>query len=485
MEPIATTTAGKVRGEAADHGYRFLGIPYAAPPVGPHRFRAPAPAERWNGVRDTFAYGPTAPQKDPVVTIIPEPVERGDDFLNLNVFTPDLGAATVPVFVWIHGGGFVSGCNRSPWYSGTRFARDGIVVVTIGYRLGVEGFLEIEDAPSNRAVLDWIAALEWVQDNIASFGGDPSRVTIGGQSAGSAASLITMVNPRAKGLFGKVIAMSGTSDSRMPREAAQRLAEDVAAKRGVRPVAGDLARFDPHDLVEAHVSVGGNPFSSDSLTKGFDPKAPALRPFCDGHTIPDHPFRVIGEGVAKDIPLLAGSTAQELNGIIKMQRYTLVERATEALASMGLSDGAIARYRAEVGSDDPVDVLAQVASDRAFREPLGRLLDDHASSGGITFGYQFRWPSPMFDGMAGSAHCLDIPFVFDNLDAPQVADGLIGPDAPQALADEMHASWVSFITDGDPGWPAYTTHDRLMKEFDATSRVVSDPLALQRQAFAR
>src|SRR5688572_28087277 len=182
-QPLAPTTSGTVRGFVEDDTKIFLGIPYAAPPVGEHRFLAPAPPASWDGVRDALAYGPTAPQKDPVTTIIPEPVEPGDDFLNLNVFTPDLGAADLPVFVWIHGGGFVSGCNRSPWYRGTRFTRDGVVVVTIGYRLGVEGFLEIEGAPSNRAVLDWIAALEWVQKNIAAFGGDPSKVTIGGQSA--------------------------------------------------------------------------------------------------------------------------------------------------------------------------------------------------------------------------------------------------------------------------------------------------------------
>src|SRR5207248_2099650 len=175
----------------------FLGIPYAAPPLGEHRFAPPAPHEPWSGTRECFAYGPTAPQRDPGITIIPEPVEPGDDYLNLNVFTPDL-TGKLPVFVWIHGGGFVSGCNRSPWYRGTRFARDGVVLVSIGYRLGVEGFLDIEGAPPNRAVLDWIAALQWVQENIANFGGDPSKVSIGGQSAGSAACLTLMVNPHAE-----------------------------------------------------------------------------------------------------------------------------------------------------------------------------------------------------------------------------------------------------------------------------------------------
>jgi para-nitrobenzyl esterase len=294
-----------------------------------------------------------------------------------------------------------------------------------------------------------------------------------------------MVNPAAQGLFRRVIAMSGTSDSRMPREAAEQLTSDVAKQLGIAPTLENFSRFDPYDLIDAHVAIAGNPFSSDSLTKGFDPKAPALRPWTDGETIPEHPFRAIAAGKGGDAELLAGSTAQELNGIIQMQRANLAERADDALASMGLSPEALARYRAEVGSDDAVDVLAQVATDRAFREPLSRLLDDHAGTGATTFGYQFRWRSPLFDGMVGSAHCLDIPFAFDNLDAQQVADGLIGPDAPQSLADEMHAAWVSFIKTGDPGWPAYDTSERLSMSFDDSSKVVADQLKVQREVLGR
>ncbi|MEX2393120.1 MAG: carboxylesterase family protein, partial [Actinomycetota bacterium] len=433
--------------------------------------------------------GPTAPQKGPVATIIPEPVEPGDDYLNLNVFTPELGAANLPVFVWIHGGGFVSGCNRSPWYRGTRFAREGVVLVSIGYRLGVEGFLEIDDAPSNRAVLDWIAGLEWVQDNIANFGGDPSNVTIGGQSAGSAACLTTMVNPRARGLVHKVIAMSGTSDSRMPVEAARELSAKVAAQLGAEPTRASLARFTPLELVEAHAAVAGNPFSRDSLMSGFDPKAPALRPFADGETIVEHPFRAIAEGRASDIPLIAGSTAEEINGVIRMQKGSMDEdTAISALGAMGLVGEKRDRYLDHVGANDPIDGFAQAATDRAFREPLARLLEDRASAttgGAPTFAYQFTWGSPLFDGMVGSAHCLDIPFAFDNLDAKGVSDGLIGPDAPQSLADEMHSAWVSFIKTGDPGWRPYTMDDRAVMEFDTPSKITDDALGFTREIFKR
>ena len=421
-----------------------------------------------------------------MTTIIPEPVEHGDDFLNLNVYTPDLGGASLPVFVWIHGGGFVSGCNRSPWYRGTRFTRDGVVVVNVGYRLGVEGFLEIEGAPSNRALLDWVAALEWVQENIASFGGDPSNVTIGGQSAGSAACLTVMVNPRAKGLFKRVIAMSGTSDSRMPREAAYELTEKIAAHLGVAPTRDALSAFAPLALVDAHAAIATNPFGSDSLMRGFDPKAPALRPFADGDVIPEHPFRAIANGAAGEARLLAGSTAQEINGVVHLQRATMDEdTAVAALGAMKLIGPTLDRYFEHVGAKDPVDALAQAATDRAFREPLARLLEDHGSTGAGTYAYQFRWKSPLFDGMVGSAHCLDIPFAWDNLDAERVADGLIGPNPPQHLADEMHGAWVSFIKTGDAGWPAYTTTNRAVMEFDSESKVTDDALAFEREVFAR
>jgi para-nitrobenzyl esterase len=477
MEPIASTTHGKVRGFTDETASVFLGIPFAAPPVGEHRFLAPAPPESWDGVRDALAYGPTAPQRDPGITIIPEPVERGDDFLNLNVFTPDLGDARLPVLVWIHGGGFVSGCNRSPWYRGTRFARDGVVVVNVGYRLGVEGFLEIDDAPSNRAVLDWLVALEWVQQNIASFGGDPSKVTIAGQSAGSAACLALLANPRARGLFRGVIGMSGTSDTRMPREAAAELAAKMAAHLGVRPTRADLASFEPDALIEAFGAVGRNPFSAESVSSGFDPRAPALKPYVDGDVIPEHPFRAIASGTGRDVPLLAGSTSQEINAGVLMRRKDLEGQvAVNALTAMGISGHVLDGYRKQVGTDDPVDLLAQAITDRAFRVPLARLLEDRAALG-PTWAYQFQWRTPLRP-RSTAMHCIDIPFTFDNLDAEGVDEG-----APQSLADEMHSAWVRFVELGDPGWPSYEQNRRAVMEFDVPSQLADDPLHVGRELF--
>lgn len=484
-DPIVRTRSGDVRGFVDENANVFLGIPYAAPPFGERRFLPPVPPEPWDGTRDALRYGPTAPQHDPVATIIPEPVERGEDILNLNLFTPDLGDARLPVLVWIHGGGFVSGCNRSPWYRGTRFARDGVVVVSIGYRLGVEGFLDIDGAPPNRAVGDWIRALEWVHDNIGAFGGDPDKVTIGGQSAGSAACLILMTNPHARGLFRRVIAMSGTSDTRMLRQASTELGQKIAAHLGVEPTREALAAYAPDDLIEAHAAVATNPFTAQALGTSFDPRLPTLKPYVDGEIILEHPYKQIASGSGSDVALLAGSTAEELNGLIRSQRATFGhDRATAGLATMGLEGERLDRYMQHVGGD-VVDVFAQAATDRSFRAPLAELLEDRTGTDAATFGYQFMWKSPLFEGAVGSCHCLDVPFVFDNLDAERVVDGLHGPNSPQELADEMHSAWVRFITDGDVGWPGYGSDRRTTMEFDAPSRVADDPLRIQRELFGR
>ncbi|MEX0875440.1 MAG: carboxylesterase family protein [Actinomycetota bacterium] len=485
-DPTTKTRAGDVRGFVEEGNAVFLGIPYAEPPLGENRFAAPVAVKGWKGTRDVLKYGPTAPQNDPGITIIPEPVEPGEDFLNLNVFTPDLGDAKLPVYVWIHGGGFVSGCNRSPWYRGNRFARDGVVSVTIGYRLGIEGFLRIDDAPANRAVLDWVCALEWVQDNIASFGGDPSNVTIGGQSAGSAACLILMTNPRAKGLFHRVTGMSGTSDTRMPPENAAQMSAQIAMHLGVKGNRAELSRFSPDELIAAHAAVATNPFTADALTSGFDPGAPGLRPFVDGDVIQSHPFRDIREGVGRDVDLVAGSTAEEVTGLLRLQRGAMDdEAAKKALAKMGIAGEKLESYMKHVGTTDAVEALGQAATDRAFRTPLAQLLEDRAGHEGKTFGYEFRWRSPAFDGLAGSAHCLDVPFVWDNLDAGRSNMDLLGAEPPQELADEMHRAWVGFITDGDAGWPAYDGDRRAVKRFDTPSAVADDALAYERELFAK
>jgi len=470
-EPVATTQSGRVGGFVDEGALAFLGIPYADPPVGALRFKAPAPPTKWAGLREAVEYGPTAPQNEPGWTIIPEPVEPGDDYLNLNIYTPDL-SDSLPVFVWIHGGGFTAGCNRSPWYRGTRFARDGVVLVSIGYRLGIEGFLEIDDAPSNRAILDWIAALEWVQSNIANFGGDPSQVTIGGQSAGSAACVYLLTNARAKGLFRRAVCQSGVGDAAMTADTARDLGRRVAQQLGVKPTREELARFTPKELMEAHAALG--------LPPSFDRGAPQLKPFVDGELVTSAPLAAVRNDVGGDVDVIVGATSEEINGL----RFRVpTEDAEQRLEEIALGPDERRLYMEHIGVTEVHEAVGQAMTDYIFRVPASKLLDARATATAKTFGYDFRWPSPVSG--VGACHCLEIPFVFDNLDAERVKDGLHGPTPPHDLASDMHRSWVQFVTEGDPRWPPYDIARRRVAIFDSPMGLASDLMGVERELFSR
>jgi para-nitrobenzyl esterase len=470
-EPETTTQSGRVRGFVDEGALAFLGIPFADPPLGALRFKAPAPPTKWAGVREAVAFGPTAPQRDPGWTIIPEPVEHGDDFLNLNVYTPDLNDS-LPVLVWIHGGGFTAGCNRSPWYRGTRFARDGVVLVSIGYRLGIEGFLEIEDAPSNRAILDWIAALEWVQENVANFGGDPSNVTIAGQSAGSAACVYLLTTQRANGLFKRAICQSGVGDAAMTAETARDLGVRVAKQLGVNATRDDLARFSPVELMDAHAAL--------NIPQSFDRGAPQFKPFVDGELVTHAPLTAVRNGAGGDVDVIIGATSEEINGL----RFRFpAEEVPQRLEEIGLGPAEQQAYMEHVGAKDLQEAAGQAMTDFIFRLPAAKLLDARESATAKTFGYDFRWRSPI--EQAGACHCLEIPFVFDNLDAERVADGLHGPNTPQELASDMHRAWVQFVTEGDPRWPSYDIERRRVAIFDDPMGLASDLMGVERELFSR
>src|SRR5262245_30628818 len=233
---VVETRNGLVRGCIVDDVKTFKGIPYAAPPFGAHRFRPPQSAAPWSGVRDAIAFGPTPP-KPPipphVAALLPEMTIAGEDCLTLNIWSRDLGSTGQPVMLWIPGGMFQYGTAATSWYDGSRFARDGVVCVTINYRVGADGFLHFIDGNGNRGLLDKLAALEWVQDNIATFGGDPTQVTVFGESAGaiSIASLLSM--PRARGLIRRAILQSGAAHPLMSVATAQRIGRYLAERLGV------------------------------------------------------------------------------------------------------------------------------------------------------------------------------------------------------------------------------------------------------------
>lgn len=475
--PLADTTRGPVRGERrADGTYRFLGIPYAQPPVGELRFAAPVPPEPWTEPLDATAHGPTA-QRRPFadVTTIPEPTIPGAGILNLNVFTPDTAPAEgLPVLVWIHGGGYVAGSAASPWYDGAAFNRDGVVLVSLGYRLGIEGFLHLEDAPDNRGVRDWIAALEWVRDNIASFGGDPAKVTVAGQSAGGGAVLTLLSVPSARGLFRGALAVSGALLRPDGPRAARAAARLFTARTGLPATAGAL-----RDLGDDEILALQDRLAEDGPDREGLPPMLALAPFADGELVPVPPAEALTAGDAgADVPLLLGFTADEFSMIPAPDGVPL----PVLLGALGLAPDRADAFAAAYADVPGHTLFGQAMTDVVFRAPNLAVADARAARERPTWLYEFAWRPPV-GGLA--THCLDLPFAFDRLDAEGVPEAL-GPTPPQALADAVHRAWVAFVTDQDPGadWPRYTPAGRATKVWDAVPRVARDPHAHVRDLWA-
>ena len=487
---IALTAQGRLRGARDGQALRFLGIPYAESPATAGRFGAPAAPGRWDGIRDALRYGATSPQPDRGITLIPEPIIAGDNELNLNVFTPDLGAARLPVLVWIHGGGFFGGCNASPWYRGGPFARDGVVLVSINYRLGAEGFLEVPGAPVNRAVRDWVRALEWVQENIAAFGGDPGRVTIAGQSAGGGACAALLGVPAARGLFRGAACMSGgpalmqTAEgvravaARMARHLGvpaldraaleQMPAETILAAQGAVTAAGPGARTGRRDAEALTALLSGG------VTLPW-------APWADGAVVTEEPMQAAASPRHREVALLAGATAHEFNMAWIPADWITADMAAEGLAKAGVPAPLAAAYLDRAGPR-PGGAVGQAVTDRTFRVPAQHLATAKAEAGGPAYTYDFRW-APRTGPLAGLAfHCLDVPFFFDALGEPGVAEAA-GPAPPGALAADMHGALVRFVTDGAPGWEPHGAGRRPVMVFAEPSGVQEDPLEMERTAW--
>lgn len=469
--PVVETAAGAVRGVMLTESCAaYLGIPYAEPPVGDLRYAAPVKRAPWEGVRDASRYGAT-PQRMYMtgVTLIPEPSFPGDDTLLVNVFTPKPNEteAKLPVFVWIHGGGFMSGSPSSCWYDGGSFPRDGVVVVSVSYRLGFDGFACLAGAPDNRGVRDWVMALEWVRENIAAFGGDPGRVTIGGQSAGGSAVLTLLGMPSVQHLFRAVIAESpGAFGS--SREAAAGRTARFAERIGVAPTREAFAALDEEVVFTAQKKMADGemgPRMVKNLTG--DAELSAWAPFVDGDLVPYGMEQALEKGVGADKPLIVGSTAAEFEIVSTMLPAPLdwLPRGL-ALRMSGLA-GARGKAYAAATPGKPRLLLGRIMTDYAFRFCVARTLaarDNNREAG--TFAYDFRFTNPT-DGIAG--HCIELPFTWDCLDSDNVAASA-GPNPPQHLADTAHAAWVAFIRDGDPGWPSYDRTERQGMVFDHASR---------------
>ncbi|MFF5761514.1 carboxylesterase/lipase family protein [Streptomyces tanashiensis] len=471
MSTIVTTARGPVRGERrADGSLRFLGIPYAQPPVGELRFAAPVEPEAWSEPLDATAYGPTA-QRRPFaeVTTIPEPSIPGEGVLNLNVFTPDVApGAGLPVLVWIHGGGYVAGSAASPWYDGAAFNRDGVVLVSVGYRLGIEGFLHLEGAPDNRGVRDWIAALEWVRDNIEAFGGDPAKVTIAGQSAGGGAVQTLLAVPSAKGLFRGALSVSGAVMRPDGPEVARAAARLLTSRTGVPATVAALRDLTDDELLDLQDRMSEPGPDREGL-----PPMLALAPFADGELIPVPVLDALTTGEAgAGVPLMLGFTEDEFSMFPAPGPDG--PPLPVLLAWLGLDPARADAFAEAYAAAGEERYFGQALTDTVFRAPNLAVADARAALGRPTWFYEFRWPSPAL-GLA--FHCLDLPFAFDVLDAEGVA-AVAGDEPPRALADAMHRAWVAFVTDQDPGadWPRYTAEERATKIWDAEPRIAADPV---------
>ena len=483
---VALTAQGRLRGTVDGPALRFLGIPYAESPATTGRFGLPAAPGRWDGIRDAHHYGATSPQPDRGVTLIPEPIIDGDNELNLNIFTPDLGAAGLPVLVWIHGGGYLGGCNASPWYRGGPFARDGVVLVSINYRLGAEGFLEVPGAPANRAVRDWVRALEWVQENIAAFGADPGRVTIAGQSAGGGACAALLGVPAARGLFRGAACLSGGPTLMQTGEGVRVVAARMASHLGVPALdRAALEQMPAETILAAQGTVtGAGPGAQDAgalaalLSRGITlPWAP----WADGEVVTEEPLRAAASPRHREVAVLAGATAHEFNLAWMPADWITAEMAADGLARAGVPASLAAVYLDRAGPR-PGGAVGQAVTDRTFRAPAQHLAAAKAEAGGPAYSYDFRW-APRTGPLAGLAsHCLDVPFFFDTLGEPGVAEAA-GSAPPAALAADMHGALVRFVTDGTPGWEPYGAGRRPVMVFAEPSGMQDDPLRMERTAW--
>jgi carboxylesterase 2/para-nitrobenzyl esterase len=485
MDSVVETRRGKLRGRLSDGVVTFKGVPYAAPPFGTNRLQPPRPVQPWDGVRDALAFGPKSPQVSyppGIAEGLAELVGAGEDCLTLNIWTPDLGPGGRPVMVWIPGGMFeFHATGAAAFYDGGRFARDGVVCVTINYRVGAEGFLYLGDGVANLGLLDQIAALEWVQENVGALGGDPGKVTVFGQSAGamSVATLLSM--PRANGLFRRAVVESGTAHAVNSPATAARIGRRLAEKLGVPATRKALAAIAPAPLLQAQAQLRDDllarpdPAFWGEVALSYLPWAPTV----DGVTIPERPIDRILAGAAADIDLLVGSNTEETRLFFlsdgSIDRITNDAVLTIA-AAYRLPAEALSAYRAAHPGVSAGDLFSAIQTDWYWRIPAIRLADAHAAKArASTYMYEFAWRSPQFGGRLGAAHGVEIPFVFDTLGLG--TEPLLGRAPPQSLADVMHDAWVAFAADGRCGWPTYDLAHRPTMRFDTASRVVDDPLA--------
>ena len=501
---VAPVAGGLVRGASEGGLWVFRGVPYASSPRGAGRWRPPVPPVSWSGTREASSWGPVSPQPAPVpgLSIPGDPQTCDEDCLNLNIWTPGLDDRRRPVLVWVHGGSFTTGSGSSAAYRGDRLARRGdVVVVTFNYRLGALGFLahpELRDGSEsgcgNWGIHDQIAALEWVQDHIGSFGGDPHNVTLFGESAGAMSISVLMATSACGTLFHRAVVQSGPPGTASTEWAAAR-AERLATLAGVGPSGGlireSLQRLEPKELVRA----------SQDLAKEM-PAEPGLPlpflPVVDGGLLTRPPADAISEGATSSVPFLVGTTRDESALYIRMapalwdlDMNGAIRRVEKFATNRGQELVEVYREARESRGEptSPHDLLIAITTDYVFRIPSLVLAASSYKYQPETFAYLFTWESPYMGGMLGSSHGLEIPFVFGTLEDRVI--GMFSGSGPRAIevSKAMQQAWLAFARTGDPSCeavgdrPAYDPLRRPTMVFGSGGGIEDDPRAQERRAW--
>jgi para-nitrobenzyl esterase len=498
-EAIVCTKSGKLEGDFQNGVYSFKGIPYASPPIGNLRWLPPQRVKSWDGIRPAKKYGAIAPQAAmPPGGIGPDfsGQPQSEDCLFLNVWTPGLDDTRRPVMFWIHGGAFILGSGSEDFLEGGRLAKRGdIVLVSINYRLGAPGFLNLKEitngkipSTGNEGILDQVAALEWVGDNVAAFGGDPDNITIFGFSAGGMSVGTLLAMPAARGKFHKAMNRSGAANIVDTLESAVGISKhflDILGLKG-SDVEG-LRKLTIQQLLDAQGELS-------MRLREADYRATPFQPVVDDTVLPDYPMNLIGKGSARNIALLAGNTLDELKSMNTMDPVIrtldeagLIFRLNKMLPST-LVPGLIAAYRkalpARGDSATPADIFGSINTDQMFRIPAIRLVEAQRDLGIPAYKYLFTYKSPAMGGALGAMHGLDNPILFGKFDAEFTGNS---PEV-QAMAEKLQDSCAAFARTGDPScrsigkWPVYGL-DRMTMIFDLNTRLESAPYEAERRAW--
>ncbi len=492
-----TTTHGDVEGAAREGHTAYLGIPFAAPPAGEGRFRAPAPLTPWAGVLKATEWGKAAHQTTHPIPGFAASGPQDEDCLYLNIYTPAADGKRRPVLFWIHGGGFTHGTAAEPLYDGGPLAvRGDVVVVSTNYRLGALGFLHLDDhlpgrgLSANCGMLDLIAALEWTRDNVERFGGDAGNVTIFGESAGAAAVGTLLAMPAASGLFHKAVLQSGTGRA-LDREGGKRVAQLVLDELGFGDSPEKILEVDADRIVDAQTAVAA---------KLGRAGGPLYGPVIDGVSLLNQPMQAIRDGDSAHVPVMLGTNRDESKlfaatmrreqpdeaGTLKAIGAVLPRASQEQVAELL---AVYRRSRAEKGlPTSNLDMIDAVQSDVMMRINAGKLAAAHVKHQPNTYLYLFTYASPARGGSLGSCHALEMPFVFGTTRAPtQDRFAGTGP-AVERLSANMMDAWLSFARSASPGhegigpWPAFSADARPTMIFDTECGVENDPFGEERRA---